>query len=88
MPILQDYPDVFLQLEGNTDVRAGNDYNKALGERRWQSPIKILRTVVPEGVHLEGRSLGEECQLIRLSGESTKDWWKRNRRTDYMFKLE
>ena len=88
MPILLDYSDVYLQLEGNTDVRAGNDYNKALGERRWQTPRTVMGTIIPEGIRLEGRSLGEECQLARLSGESTKNWWTRNRRTDYMFKLE
>lgn len=87
-PILKDYEDVYIQLEGNTDVRAGNDYNKALGERRWQSPLRILSTIAPEKLVLEGMSRGEECQLERQTGESSNDWWTRNRRTDYMFKLK
>jgi len=90
MPIMKDYPDVSIQLEGNTDVRASNDYNKALGERRWKTPIKLLITLYTlEGdVPVMGVSRGEECQMQRKSGESESDWWTRNRRTDYMFKLQ
>ena len=90
MPILKDYSDVSIQLEGNTDVRASNDYNKALGERRWKTPIKLLSTLytLQGDVPVLGVSRGEECQMPRKSGESARDWWTRNRRTDYMFKLQ
>ena len=90
MPILSDYSDVSIQLEGNTDVRASNDYNKALGERRWKTPIKLLTTLytLQGDVPVLGVSRGEECQMPRKSGESARDWWTRNRRTDYMFKLQ
>ncbi|MGB0364320.1 MAG: hypothetical protein ACPGJO_14975, partial [bacterium] len=90
MPILSDYSDVSIQLEGNTDVRASNDYNKALGERRWKTPIKLLTTLytLQGDVPVLGVSRGEECQMPRKSGESVRDWWTRNRRTDYMFKLQ
>ena len=90
MPILSDYSDVSIQLEGNTDVRASNDYNKALGERRWKTPIKLLTTLytLQGDVTVLGVSRGEECQMPRESSESQRDWWTRNRRTDYMFKLQ
>ena len=90
MPILKDYSDVSIQLEGNTDVRASNDYNKALGERRWKTPIKLLTTLytLQGDIPVLGVSRGEECQMPRKSGESARDWWTRNRRTDYMFKLQ
>ena len=90
MPILTDYQDLTIQLEGNTDIRASNDYNKALGERRWKTPIKLLATLytLRGDVPVTGVSRGEECQMIRKSGEFQQDWWTRNRRTDYMFKLQ
>jgi len=90
IPILVDYADVSIQLEGNTDVRASNDYNKALGERRWKTPIKLLTTLytLQGDIPVIGVSRGEECQMPRKSGESQRDWWTRNRRTDYMFKLQ
>ncbi len=90
IPILTDYSDVSIQLEGNTDVRASNDYNKALGERRWKTPIKLLTTLytLQGDIPVIGVSRGEECQMSRKSSESQRDWWTRNRRTDYMFKLQ
>ena len=90
IPVLVDYADVSIQLEGNTDVRASNDYNKALGERRWKTPIKLLTTLytLQGDIPVIGVSRGEECQMPRKSSESQRDWWTRNRRTDYMFKLQ
>lgn len=88
-PILNEYPDIMLQLEGNADLRGTNDYNKALAERRWRTPSRVLITLytVQADIPVTGVSRGEECQLERLEGESEEAWWTRNRRTDYMFKL-
>jgi len=88
-PILNEYPDIMLQLEGNADLRGTNDYNKALAERRWRTPNRVLITLytVQADIPVTGVSRGEECQLERLEGESEEGWWTRNRRTDYMFKL-
>ena len=88
-PILNDYADIMLQLEGNADLRGTNDYNKALAERRWRTPSRVLVTLytVQADIPVTGVSRGEECQLERLKDESKSAWWTRNRRTDYMFKL-
>ena len=87
--ILNDYQDIMLQLEGNADLRGTNDYNKALAERRWRTPSRVLVTLytVQADIPVTGVSRGEECQLERLKDESESAWWTRNRRTDYMFKL-
>ena len=88
-PILNEFPDIMLQLEGNADLRGTNDYNKALAERRWRTPSRVLVTLytVQADIPVTGVSRGEECQLERKKGESEEAWWTRNRRTDYMFKL-
>jgi len=85
---LDDYLGVLLiQIEGNADIRGTNAYNKALTERRWTVPKQRLRSMYFGKRDLRGLSRGEECQLPSTEGEGTKDWWKRNRRTDYIFKL-
>ena len=88
-PILNEFPDIMLQLEGNADLRGTNDYNKALAERRWRTPSRVLVTLytVQADIPVTGVSRGEECQLERKQDESEEAWWIRNRRTDYMFKL-
>ena len=87
VPILNDYPDIMLQLEGNADNRGSNNYNKALAERRWRTPSRVLVTLysVQSNIPVTGVSRGEECQLGRKSGEKEEDC---NRRTDYMFKFK
>jgi len=85
---LDEYLGVLLvQIEGNADIRGTNAYNKALTERRWTVPIRLLRSKYFGKRDLRGLSRGEECQLPGITGEVSKDWWKRNRRTDYIFKL-
>ena len=85
---LDEYLGVLLvQIEGNADIRGTNAYNKALTERRWTVPIRLLRSKYFGKRDLRGLSRGEECQLPGIAGEVSKDWWKRNRRTDYIFKL-
>jgi len=88
-PILNEFPDIMLQLEGNADLRGTNDYNKALAERRWRTPSRVIVTLytVQADIPVTGVSRGEECQLERKQGESEEAWWIRNRRTDYMFRL-
>ena len=85
---LDKYLGVLLvQIEGNADIRGTNAYNKALTERRWTVPIRLLRSKYFSKRDLRGLSRGEECQLLGITGEVSKTWWKRNRRTDYIFKL-
>jgi outer membrane protein OmpA-like peptidoglycan-associated protein len=85
---LDEYLGVLLvQIEGNADIRGTNAYNKALTERRWTVPIRLLRSKYFGKRDLRGLSRGEECQLPGITGEVSKNWWKRNRRTDYIFKL-
>ena len=85
---LDEYLGVLLvQIEGNADIRGTNAYNKALTERRWTVPIRLLRSKYFSKRDLRGLSRGEECQLLGITGEVSKTWWKRNRRTDYIFKL-
>ena len=78
---------LLVQIEGNADIRGTNAYNKALTERRWTVPMRLLRSLYFDKQNLRGLSRGEECQLPGGTGGAPKDWWKRNRRTDYIFKL-
>ena len=85
---LDEYLGVLLvQIEGNADIRGTNAYNKALTERRWTVPIRLLWSKYFGKQDLRGLSRGEECQLPGIAGEVSKNWWKRNRRTGYIFKL-
>jgi outer membrane protein OmpA-like peptidoglycan-associated protein len=87
-PILDEYPDVVVSLEGNADERGTIEYNKALSDRRWETPTKVLQALYFDEERTLGVGRSEQCPLPRLEGTSTNDWWSKNRRTDYIFKLK
>ena len=87
-PILEEYPEVIVRLEGNADERGTVEYNKALSDRRWETPSKVLLALYFDEDRTAGVGRSEQCPLPRAGGISTRDWWSSNRRTDYIFKLK
>jgi len=66
-------------LEGHCDERGTNEYNIALGERRWKSVRDALKAAgVPED-RVEGISYGEERPVCK---EHNEDCWQKNRRVE------
>ena len=86
-PVLEQYPDVIVQLEGNADERGTLEYNKALSDRRWVTPSKVLLALYFDEDRTQGVGRSEQCPLPRIPGSSRDDWWSKNRRTDYIFKF-
>ena len=87
-PILEEYPDIIVSLEGNADERGTIEYNKALSDRRWETPSKVLIALYFDKERTQGIGRSEPCPLPRKAETSVKDWWSENRRTDFIFKLE
>ena len=87
-PILAQYEDIVVQLEGNADERGTVDYNKALSDRRWATPSKVLLALYFDEDQTQGVGRSEQCPLPRASGVSNEAYWQTNRRTDYIFKLK
>ncbi len=86
-PILEEYPEIIVRLEGNADERGTVEYNKALSDRRWETPSKVLLALYFDEDRTAGVGRSEQCPLPRAGGVNTRDWWSKNRRTDYIFKL-
>ena len=87
-PILEEYPDIIVSLEGNADERGTIEYNKALSDRRWKTPSTVLIALYFDKERTQGIGRSEQCPLPRKAETSVKDWWSENRRTDFIFKLE
>jgi len=87
-PVLEEYPEIIVRLEGNADERGTVEYNKALSDRRWETPSKVLIALYFDEDRTAGLGRSEQCPLPRAGGMNTRDWWSTNRRTDYIFKLK
>jgi len=86
-PVLEQYPEVVVRLEGNADERGTVEYNKALSDRRWETPSRVLIALYFDEDRTAGLGRSEQCPLPRAVDTNTRDWWSKNRRTDYIFKL-
>ena len=87
-PVLEQYPEIIVRLEGNADERGTVEYNKALSDRRWETPSRVLIALYFDEDRTAGVGRSEQCPLPRSGGITTRDWWSSNRRTDYIFKLK
>jgi len=87
-PVLEQYPEIVVRLEGNADERGTVEYNKALSDRRWETPSRVLIALYFDEDRTAGVGRSEQCPLPRVEGITTRDWWSSNRRTDYIFKLK
>jgi peptidoglycan-associated lipoprotein len=79
---LRQHPEARIRIEGNTDERGSREYNLALGQRRAESVMKMLKLL---GVHenqVEAISFGEEKP--RASGHDETSWAE-NRRSDFQY---
>ena len=86
-PVLEQFPEIIVRLEGNADERGTVEYNKALSDRRWETPSRVLIALYFDEDRTAGLGRSEQCPLPRAVDTNTRDWWSKNRRTDYIFKL-
>jgi outer membrane protein OmpA-like peptidoglycan-associated protein len=79
--IMNDNPEIYIELGSHTDNRADDDYNLNLSRRRAQSAV---RYIINEGVNAErivAKGYGESQLLIKNA--QTEEQHQRNRRTEF-----
>ena len=79
--IMNDNPEIFIELGSHTDSRADDAYNMSLSQRRAKSAVDyiIRKGVAPERIVAKGYG---ETQLI-VSNAKTEEEHQRNRRTEF-----
>lgn len=80
LQVLQDHPEIGIQLEGHADERGTAEYNLALGSRRARAVYDLLVSYGVPASRLETISYGEEVPLDPASSESA---WAKNRRVHF-----
>lgn len=72
-------PGTQIRIEGNTDERGSAEYNLALGQRRAQAVLRVLKLYGVKDSQAEAVSWGEERPRAKGSDETA---WASNRRAD------
>jgi peptidoglycan-associated lipoprotein len=76
-PLLQEFHQVHLKLEGHCDERGSAEYNLALGDQRARRALDVLKNLGVPADRIEVISYGKEAPQCT---EETESCWQRNRR--------
>jgi peptidoglycan-associated lipoprotein len=77
LPLLSEFPDAQVIVEGHCDERGSAEYNLALGDRRAQRAVEALKMLGLPQSRLEPVSYGNERPQCDTPAESC---WRLNRR--------
>ena len=78
--ILEQNPQVRVQLEGHCDERGTAEYNLALGQKRAQAVYEVLVSYGVDSNRLSTISYGEEVPIETASNDAA---WAKNRRVHF-----
>jgi peptidoglycan-associated lipoprotein len=78
--ILQEFPEVRVEVQGHADERGTTEYNLALGQRRAQTVKSRLETMGVPSSRITVVSYGKERPLVSGSSETA---WAENRRAEF-----
>jgi peptidoglycan-associated lipoprotein len=78
--ILQQYPELKVEIQGHADERGTTDYNLALGQRRANAVVSFMTSQGVAASRLPVVTYGEERPLDQRSGEVA---WAQNRRAEF-----
>jgi outer membrane protein OmpA-like peptidoglycan-associated protein len=79
--ILQDNPQISIELSSHTDARGDNEYNQKLSQRRAESAVQYLADSGISPARITARGYGEN-QLI-ITNAMTEEQHEINRRTEF-----
>jgi len=82
---LMDHPGAHITIQGNTDERGSTEYNIALGQRRAEAVMNMMKELGVPGGQMEAISFGKEKP--RALGHD-KAAWAQNRRSDIVYDKE
>ena len=79
--IMNDNPEIYIELGSHTDSRADDDYNMKLSQRRAQSAVSYIINEGIESDRIVAKGYGETQLLIKNA--KTEAEHQKNRRTEF-----
>ena len=79
-PVMKEFPQLRVTIEGHCDERGTEEYNLALGERRARAAYEFLLNLGVNPGQMEMVSFGKLHPAVTGGGEAS---WSRNRRDEF-----
>ena len=85
LDLMEDYPEMVVELGSHTDARGNDAYNQALSQRRAESAVAWIAERGVDRARLRARGYGEEVILNRCANgvRCDDDEHRFNRRTEF-----
>jgi len=86
--VLQEIPNVQVEISSHTDSKGEDDYNKELSQKRAESVVKYLIKKGIDRKRLIAKGYGEEKPIApntNPDGSDNEEGRAKNRRTEFMF---
>ena len=86
--VLQEIPNVQVEISSHTDSKGEDDYNKELSQKRAESVVKYLIKQGIDRKRLIAKGYGEEKPIApntNTDGSDNEEGRAKNRRTEFMF---
>lgn len=80
VPVIKEFPQLRVTIEGHCDERGTEEYNLALGERRARAAYEYLVNLGVPASQMEMVSFGKLHPAVHGSGEAA---WSKNRRDEF-----
>ncbi len=82
--IMNKYPEMEIRVEGHTDNRGSDAYNKQLSNRRAQSAVQYVISKGIDESRISGIGYGEERPAIACGDDCTEEQHQLNRRSEFI----
>tara|TARA_R110000850_G_scaffold277058_1_gene421845 strand:+ start:69976 stop:71856 length:1881 start_codon:yes stop_codon:yes gene_type:complete len=82
--IMKKYPDMEIKVEGHTDNRGSDAYNKQLSNRRAQSTVQYVISKGIDESRISGEGFGEERPAVACGSNCTEAQHQENRRSEFI----
>ncbi len=90
--IMNEYPDMVIELGSHTDCRASKEYNQILSDNRAKASAAYIKARIPNPDNIYGKGYGESQLVNECECEGdvvvpcTEEQHQQNRRTEFVIK--
>lgn len=82
--VMEEHPDMVIQVRAHTDFRGSDAYNLDLSDRRAKSTAQYIISQGIDESRITGKGFGETMPEIECGGNCTEEQHATNRRSEFM----
>lgn len=81
--VMQEHPDMVIQVRAHTDFRGSDSYNLSLSDRRAKSTAQYIISQGIDESRITGQGFGETMPKVACGGNCTEEEHAMNRRSEF-----